>query len=78
MAAVAALLDTLPTPSDDEMDEVCHQLKFITPSGYFCYVKISFIRKNAGATYQLCIQFCFKEQIGHKLEVYVDDIVIKS
>jgi hypothetical protein len=24
------------------------------------------------------MQFCFKGQIGHNLEVYVDDIVIKS
>jgi hypothetical protein len=34
--------------------------------------------KNAGATYQRCMQACLKEQIGHNIEVYVDDIVIKS
>jgi hypothetical protein len=51
---------------------------FITPFGCFCYVKFSFGLKNAGATYQWCMQFSFKEKIGHDLEVYVDDIVIKS
>jgi hypothetical protein len=34
--------------------------------------------KNAGATYQRCMQACLKEQIGRNSEVYVDDIVIKT
>jgi hypothetical protein len=51
---------------------------FITPFGCFYYIKMSFRLKNAGATYQRCIQFCFKGQIGCKLEVYVDNNVIKS
>jgi hypothetical protein len=34
--------------------------------------------KNAGDTYQWCMQACLKEQIGRNVEVYVDDIVIKS
>jgi hypothetical protein len=34
--------------------------------------------KNAGATYQRCMQACLKEQISRNIEVYVDDIVIKS
>jgi hypothetical protein len=39
---------------------------------------MSFELKNVGATYQRCIQFCFKGQIGCNLEVYVDDVIIKS
>jgi hypothetical protein len=39
---------------------------------------IPFGLKNAGATYQQCMQACLKEQIGRNIEVYVDDIVIKS
>jgi hypothetical protein len=39
---------------------------------------MSFGLKNAGATYQRCMQFCLKEQICRNLEVYVDDIVTKS
>jgi hypothetical protein len=34
--------------------------------------------KNTGNTYQQCMQACLKEQIGHNIEVYVDNIVIKS
>jgi hypothetical protein len=34
--------------------------------------------KNAGATYQRCMQKCLRDQIGRNLEVYVDDIVIKT
>jgi hypothetical protein len=34
--------------------------------------------KNAGATYQQCMQACLKEQIGRNIKVFVDNIVIKS
>src|SRR4051812_28408463 len=34
--------------------------------------------KNAGATYQRCMQACLKNQIGHNFQVYVDNIVIKT
>jgi hypothetical protein len=51
---------------------------FITPHGVYCYTTMPFGLKNAGATYQRCMQVCPKEQIGCNVEVYVDDIVIKS
>ncbi|MBI0384969.1 RNA-directed DNA polymerase, partial [Streptomyces albiflaviniger] len=50
---------------------------FITPYGAFCYVTMPFGLKNAGATYQRCIQKCLHEQIGQNVHVYVDDIVVK-
>src|SRR3954465_7050854 len=34
--------------------------------------------KNAGATYQRMMQACLQEQIGRNVQVYVDDIVIKT
>ena len=34
--------------------------------------------KNAGATYQRMMQNCLKEQIGCNVQVYVDNIVIKT
>ncbi|GJZ75782.1 reverse transcriptase domain-containing protein [Tanacetum coccineum] len=34
--------------------------------------------KNAGATYQRLVDKAFQKQIGKNLEVYVDDLVIKS
>ena len=51
---------------------------FITPFGAFCDMTMPFGLKNAGATYQRCIQNCFKEQIGRNVHAYVDDVVIKS
>jgi hypothetical protein len=50
---------------------------FITPHGVNCYTMMPFGLKNAGATYQRCMQACLKEQIGRNVEVYVDDIIIK-
>ncbi|GKB60123.1 reverse transcriptase domain-containing protein [Tanacetum coccineum] len=51
---------------------------FITSQGIFCYTKMSFSLKNAGATYQRLVNRAFQKQIGRNLEVYVDDLVIKS
>jgi hypothetical protein len=51
---------------------------FITPHGVYCYMTMPFGLKNMGATYQRCMQVCLKEQIGRNIEVYVDDIVIKT
>ncbi|GJU99083.1 reverse transcriptase domain-containing protein [Tanacetum coccineum] len=51
---------------------------FITSQGIFCYSKLSFGLKNAGATYQRLVDKAFQKQIGRNLEVYVDDLVIKS
>src|SRR3954464_2353689 len=51
---------------------------FITPYGVFCYRIMPFGLKNTGATYQRMMQACLKEQIGRNVQVYVDDIVIKT
>src|SRR3954470_4796046 len=51
---------------------------FITPYGAFCYKTMPFRLKNAGSTYQRMMQACLKEQIGRNVQVYVDDIVIKT
>ena len=39
---------------------------------------MSFVLKNAGATYQRAIQMCLDQQIGRNIEAYIDDVVIKS
>ncbi|GJU83122.1 reverse transcriptase domain-containing protein [Tanacetum coccineum] len=51
---------------------------FITSQGIFCYSKMPFRLKNVGATYQRLVDKAFQKQIGQNLEVYVDDLVIKS
>ncbi|GJY18857.1 reverse transcriptase domain-containing protein [Tanacetum coccineum] len=51
---------------------------FITSQGIFCYTKIPFGLRNAGATYQRLVDKAFHKQIGRNLEVYVDDLIIKS
>ncbi|CAH1413246.1 unnamed protein product [Lactuca virosa] len=51
---------------------------FHTERGTFCYQKIPFGLKNAGATYQRLMDKISADQIGRNIEVYVDDMVIKS
>jgi hypothetical protein len=51
---------------------------FITLFGMYCYITMLFDLRNAGATYQRCMQHVFEEHIGPTIEVYVDDIVVKS
>nr|GEV52360.1 hypothetical protein [Tanacetum cinerariifolium] len=51
---------------------------FYTEERVFCYTKMPFGLKNAGATYQRLVDSTFKEQIRVNLEAYVDDMVIKS
>src|SRR5688572_2631262 len=50
---------------------------FITPFGMYCYVTMPFGLRNAGATYERCMNHVFGEHIGRKVEAYVDDIVVK-
>ncbi|GKB94699.1 reverse transcriptase domain-containing protein [Tanacetum coccineum] len=51
---------------------------FYTDQGTYCYTKMPFGLKNAGATYQRLVDEAFQSHIGQNLEVYVDDMVVKS
>ena len=55
-----------------------HKIAFRTPWGNFCYKVMSFGLKNAGATYQRAMIAMFHDFIHKIVEVYVDDILIKS
>ncbi|CAL2256435.1 unnamed protein product [Prunus armeniaca] len=46
--------------------------------GAFEYTVMPFALRNAGATYQRAMNSVFHDMIGHSLEVYIDDVVIKS
>nr|GEW87565.1 reverse transcriptase domain-containing protein [Tanacetum cinerariifolium] len=49
-----------------------------TDQGVYCYTQMPFGLKNADATYQQLVDKAFESQIGRNIEVYVDDLVIKS
>ncbi|XP_059436668.1 uncharacterized protein LOC132169694 [Corylus avellana] len=51
---------------------------FITDRGLYCYMVMPFGLKNAGATYQRLVNKMFRDQIGSNMEVYVDDMLVKS
>ncbi|KAL0292888.1 UNVERIFIED_CONTAM: hypothetical protein Scaly_3150500 [Sesamum calycinum] len=34
--------------------------------------------KNAGVTYQRLVDHMFHEQLGHNMEVYIDDMLVKN
>ncbi|RVW74239.1 Transposon Ty3-I Gag-Pol polyprotein [Vitis vinifera] len=63
----------IPMSPDDE-----EKTAFIMPHGLYCYKVMSFGLKNAGATYQRLMTKIFKPLIGRSVEVYIDDIVVKS
>ena len=46
--------------------------------GLFEWVVMTFGLKNAGAIYQRAMSLSFHDLLGIILEVYIDDIVIKS
>ena len=51
---------------------------FITPLGLYCYKVMPFGLRNVGATYHRLVTKMFREQIGKTMEVYIDDMVVKS
>jgi len=46
--------------------------------GLFKWIVMTFGLKNAGATYQRAMNFIFHEFIGKLVEIYIDDVVVKS
>ena len=59
-------------PDDQE------KTSFVTAQGTYCYRVMPFGLKNAGATYQRLVNRMFKKQIGTTMEVYIDDMLVKS
>ena len=55
-----------------------HKTTFTTPWGNFCWKVMPFGLTNAGATYQRAVVSMFHNHIHKIVEVYVDDILIKS
>ena len=59
-------------PDDQE------KTSFVTAQGTYCYRVKPFGLKNAGATYQRLVNRMFQKQIGRIMEVYIDDMLVKS
>ena len=59
-------------------EEDQEKMAFITSRSLFCYKAMPFGLKNAGATYQRLVNKMFHDQIGRNVEVYVDDMLVKS
>lgn len=59
-------------PSDQEYTSL------ITEQDLFCYRVMSFGLKNTGAIYHRMVTRMIASQIGKNMEVYVDDMLIKS
>ncbi|KAL2231990.1 UNVERIFIED_CONTAM: Retrovirus-related Pol polyprotein from transposon opus [Sesamum indicum] len=51
---------------------------FITDKGIYCYNMMPFGLKNAGATYQRLVNKMFGDLLGKTMEVYVDNMLVKS
>ena len=59
-------------PSDQE------KTSFVTGRGTYCYQVMPFGLKNAGDTYQRLVNRMFQKKIGTFMEVYTDDMLVKS
>ena len=46
--------------------------------GLFEWVVMTFGLNNAGATYQRAMNYIFHKLIGKIVEIYIDDVVVKS
>ncbi|XP_012834007.1 PREDICTED: uncharacterized protein LOC105954870 [Erythranthe guttata] len=62
----------LLAPEDQE------RASFITDQCIYCYQVMPFGLRNAGATYQRLVNKMFADQIGKNMEVYIDDMLVKS
>ena len=60
----------------DKSDQ--EKTSFITNQGLFYYKVMPFGLKNAGTTYQRLMNKMFVNQIGRNVQVYVDDMLVKS
>ena len=59
-------------PDDQE------KASFVMGQGTYCYRVMPFGLKNAEATYQRLVNIMFQKQIGASMEVYIDDMLVKS
>lgn len=54
------------------------KMVFITDQGLYYYEGMPFGLKNVGTTYQILVNRIFKNQIRRNVEVYMDNMLVKS
>ncbi|XP_073137625.1 uncharacterized protein [Henckelia pumila] len=62
----------------DEIDTTKTAFRCPSAIGTFKWLVMSFGLKNASATYQRAMNAIFQDMINHFIEVYIDDIIVKS
>ena len=72
MNAFSGYNQIIKDPSDQE------KTSFVTGQRTYCYQIMPFGLKNAGATYQRLVNKMFQKHIGMYMEVYIDDMLVKS
>ena len=63
----------IPLALDDQ-----EKTTFVTPIGNYHYKVMPFGLKNAGSTYQRMMTRMFELLLGKNIEIYIDDMVVKS
>jgi len=63
----------IPLALDDQ-----EKTTFVMPFGNYHYKVMPFGLKNTGFTYQRMMTKMFEPQLGKNIEVYIDDMVVKS
>ena len=62
-----------------KMEEVDQEkTSFVTSQGLLCYKVMPFGLKNAGTTYQRLMNKMFAHQIGRNVQVYIENMLVKS
>ena len=63
----------IPLALDDQ-----EKIAFVTHIGNYHYKVMQFGLKNAGFTYQRMMTRMFESLLGKNIEIYIDDMVVKS
>ena len=63
----------IPLALDDQQ-----KTAFVTSIGNYHYKLMPFGLKNVGSTYQRMMTRMFEPQLGKNIEIYIDDMVLKS
>ena len=72
-------MDAFSCYNQIRMDEANQEkTSFVTSQYFFFYKVMPFVLINTGAVYQRLVNHMFCPQIGRNVEVYVDDMLVKT